>query len=169
MSRIPITVRCKSCATSYSPDLKTNRSWACPQCRCANPNLRRHYRSVADLCILGLIATGLHIAIQVRQAGFDRHAAVNTAQAAFLLVTILAVYLSPAPWNSTVARSLIWLVFSLALFGNIGVPLLRGTGINIPIVVIEGVVFAYLFWLEIQTRQCRTQGDSSDEAVFLDE
>jgi hypothetical protein len=31
------------------------------------------------------------------------------------------------------------------------------------------VVFAYLFWLEIQTRQCRTQGDSSDEAVFLDE
>ena len=52
-----IDALCGHCDKRYTPDADSRGAWVCPACSKKNPNLRRHYRSVADLCILGLIAT----------------------------------------------------------------------------------------------------------------
>ena len=75
------TMKCKNCRQVFHPDLHTKGAWLCPNCQVKNPNLRRHYRSIAGLCILGFIVTAIAAVIGFRQAGMTVGAALSTAHA----------------------------------------------------------------------------------------
>jgi hypothetical protein len=92
------TIRCKKCGVTFEPDMKARDMWPCPTCQTKNPNLNRHYRSVADLCIIGLLSALLVVVFSVRNAGLTFGGLVLAADAVLLLVTILFVYMSKTPW-----------------------------------------------------------------------
>src|SRR2546427_11225554 len=92
------TIKCKKCGVTFEPDLKTKGTWRCPSCQAKNPNLKRHYRSVADLCILGLIVTLIVVAVGYANAGLNLGVLLSAAHAVLLLVTIVFVYKAKTPW-----------------------------------------------------------------------
>lgn len=147
-------IKCKKCGFVFEPDLSTKGTWPCPSCRTKNPNLKRHYRSVADLCILGLIFTLVVVVIGFRNAGPNLGLFLSAGHAAILLVTIVFVYKSKTPWADPSAKTLIWIVFGLALLFNVVLPLVLTGTTNIPAIVIYAVVFPYLFWLNSQAGKC---------------
>jgi hypothetical protein len=154
MSDSDLAIKCKKCGGTFQPDMKTKGAWSCPNCHAKNSNLKRHYRSVADLCILGLIATVIFLLIGFNKRGLDLGVVLSTAHAILLLVTIVFVYKSKAPWKDATAKTLIWVVFCLALLFNVVVPLLTIGILNIPALVIYAIVFPYLFWLNAQASKC---------------
>jgi hypothetical protein len=142
---------CKKCRQSFEPDPRTRGKWICSHCGAKNLNFRRHYRSIGDLFILGLlISAALFYFGPPKQ--FDLFWVLLSADDALLLVTIVAIYRSKAPWASATVRSLIWTVFVIAFLGNVGVPLLKGR-LVIPAVILYALLFPYLFWLHWRSNQ----------------
>jgi len=153
-----IQVKCKRCQNIYSPNLKSNiayKAWICPNCQCKNPNLKIHYRSVADLCIFGLIAQVLLLYVGLVR---DRTGLVwifGLAYAALLLVTIIRIYKSRAPWMDKPIKIMIVVVASVATVYNIGffivvTPLMLAVTVS----GVYAILWTFLFWLWLQTRQC---------------
>ena len=139
---------------TFEPDVKTKGTWPCPSCQTKNPNLKRHYRSVADLFILGLIITLLDVAFGVKSAGLNLGVLLLAAHAILLLVTIVFVYKSKTPWADSTAKTLIWVVFGLALLSNVASRLMLAGRLNIPAIIAFAVVFSYLLWLNVQAGKC---------------
>ncbi len=148
------TIKCRKCGTVFEPDMKTTKPWQCPTCRAKNPNLKRHYRSVADLFILGLIITAIIIAVALNKVGLNLRVMLSTTHGILLLITIVAIYKSRTPWSDSLIKTLIWIVFGLALLFNVMVPLVFAGRLNIPPIVVYAVVFSYLFWLNAQATKC---------------
>jgi hypothetical protein len=148
-------IKCRKCENIFQPDLKTKGSWICPRCQEKNPNLKRHYRSVADLCMLGLIVTIIAVAVGSSRTGITPGVLLSAAHGILLLITIVFVYKASMPWVDATAKILIWLVFGLALIFNVGIPLLFAGILNVPALVIYAIVFPYLFWLHSQASKCK--------------
>jgi hypothetical protein len=152
------TIFCKKCRRSFEPDLLTRGPWICPHCRAKNANLRRHYRSIADLFILGLIASALFLYFNVSlPLKFQLTYALVAADVVLLMVTIVTIYRSKTPWASTAVRSLIWVVFGIAFLFNCVVPLIRGR-LVIPALIAYAILFPYLFWLHWRTNRSTALG-----------
>ncbi len=147
-------IKCRKCEFIFEPDVKTKGTWPCPSCQTKNPNLKRHYRSVADLCILGLIFALVVIVIGYKNAGLNLDLLLRVGQAILLLVTIVFVYKSKAPWADTSAKTLIWIVFGLAFVFNVLLPLALAGALNIPFILVYAFVFPYLFWLNSRAGKC---------------
>lgn len=157
MNDTPV-VKCKKCDNAFQPDMKTKGHWVCPSCQTKNPNLKRHYRSVADLCILGLLVTVVAVALGLGKAGMHLGLLLSAGHAVLLLVTIVLIYKSTAPWTDSTAKILIWTVFSLALVFNVVLPLALAGLLNIPAIILYALVFPYLFWLNAQAGKCTASG-----------
>ena len=149
-----VTIKCKKCGNAFQPHVKTKGPWRCPSCEAKNPNLKRHYRSVADVCILGLIATAVIVTLGFKDRGLALDVVLSAAHGVLLLVTIVTDYKSKTPWTDTVAKSLIWIVFSLAVVFNVVLLLVVAGKLNLPAIIIYAVVFPYLFWLDSQANKC---------------
>ncbi|MCG2681029.1 MAG: hypothetical protein L6455_13860 [Kiritimatiellae bacterium] len=154
MNDILPTVKCKKCGNAFQPDMKNKGPWSCPACQAKNPNLKRHYRSVADLCILGLIVTAIIVAVGFSKAGLTLGVILSAGHAILLLVTIIFVYKSRTPWTDATAKALIWTVFGLALVFNVVFPLIFAGTLHIPFIIVYALVFPYLFWLHSQAGKC---------------
>jgi len=148
------TIKCKKCAEPFQPDMKSKKIWLCPNCQTKNPNLKRHYRSVADLCILGLIFTAIVIAVGFARTGIHLGTILSVAHAALLLVTIIFVYKSKTPWTDFTAKTLLWVVFGVALLFNVVIPLIVAGALNIPAMIIYALIISYLFWLNSLANKC---------------
>ncbi len=147
-------IRCKKCGATFEPDVMCHKVWMCPSCHAKNPNLKRHYRSVADVCILGFVATVVFLIFSVKERGIDVGIVLSSAHAVLLLVTIIWVYKSNASWKDAVAKTLIWTVFVLTLSFNAVIFLLFAGWLSIPILLVYAIVFSYLFWLQRQANKC---------------
>ncbi len=119
-------------------------------------NLRRHYHSIADLFILGLLFTGATLFFG-RPKPFSTVWVLIVADSALLLITIVAIYMAKTPWASVTVRTLIWVAFLVAFFFNVIAPLLSGQ-LLIPAVVIYALLFPYLFWLEWRAHRANADG-----------
>ena len=154
MSEANPTIKCRKCGMTFAPDVKTIEAWHCPNCNAKNPNLKRHYRSVADLFILGLIIELIVIAIVFINSGLTLGMVLTVLHAVLLFVTIVIIYKSKTPWADNAAKTLIWIVFGLAFFFNVVVPFIFARKLNIPFIIVYVIIFSYLFWLNAQARKC---------------
>lgn len=151
---MPPTINCKKCGNTFQPDMKTRGTWPCPSCRAKNPNLKRHYRSVADLCILGLVVTIIFVAVALSNAGPNLGVILSVGHAVLLLIAIVFVYKSKSPWADGTVKTLIWTVFGLALLFNVVIPFAFGGTLIVPAIIVYAFVFPYLFWLNAQANKC---------------
>jgi hypothetical protein len=149
-----IRIKCRKCGGTFAPDLRIKGCWPCPTCPEKNPNLKRHYRSVADLCILGLIFGGVWVFVGFNKRGLDLGIVLTAADMILLLVTIIFIYKSRSPWTDVPAKTLIWVVFGFALLSNVGTAATFGRKLSIGVLAIYAVVFSYLFWLNAQASKC---------------
>lgn len=154
MSNSNPTIKCKKCGAIFQPDVKTRGAWICGSCRRKNPNLKRHYRSVGDLCVLGFVVTVIFLLVGLTKRGLDLAVFLSVADAVLLLVTIVVIYRSATPWADTTVKVLIWVVFGLAFGFNVAVPLLLSGVLNIIALAIYAMIFSYLFWLNAQAARC---------------
>jgi hypothetical protein len=152
-------MRCKQCGTVFPPNPKTTGSWVCATCQTKNPNLKRHYRSVADLCILGLVFALIFLAIRISQSQFGLSDVFIAADAVLLLAAIVVIYRAQTPWIDRTVHRLIWIVFGVAFGANVLFPLLVSGRVNFPPAVVYVTVFSYLFWLSavVQTLSIRNK------------
>lgn len=157
MSDTP-AIKCKKCGHIFQPDMKTRKPWDCPSCHKKNPNLKRHYRSVADLFILGFIITAITIGMGINKEGLSLGYLLAAGHSGLLLVTIVFIIKSKTPWTDRVAKALIWTVFGLAIIFNLVLPLLLDGALNIPAIVVYGLVILYLVWLNLQAAKCTVSG-----------
>ena len=153
MSDTP-TIRCKKCANTFQPDMKTRGPWVCPSCQTENPNLKRHYRTIAHLFILGLIFAVIVAADGFSRAGLNLGVFLSTGSAVLFLVTVVFIYKSKAPWTDTPVKALIWTVFGLSFVFMIVLPLVLSGKLDIPAIIVYAVLFPYLFWLNSQSHKC---------------
>lgn len=156
------TIRCKKCGTVFPPDLKTKGVWVCPSCQGKNPNLRRHYRSVADVGILGLFFAVIAIMVGISGNGPGLGTVLQTADSILLLAMIIAVYRSASPWTNRTAKNLIWIVFGIAALDRLVTLLVLQSSPVIPALLVYLIVFPYLFWLNAQANKCSPDADSSN-------
>jgi len=154
MSLANPAISCKKCGTIFEPDMKSKANWPCPSCQTKNPNLKRHYRAVADLCIIGLVIALILIVVGVKEAGLNLLVLLWAADAVLLIVTTVFVYKSEAPWADNRVKNLIWVVFGVAFLSNVVVPLILLGRLNIVAIMIYVVVFSFLFWLNAQAGKC---------------
>jgi len=159
MGQASPTIKCRKCGATFEPDMKSKEKWSCPSCQTKNPNLKRHYRSVADLCILGLVLGLIIVAVRIKDAGLNVPVLLFFADSALLLLTIVAVYRSRAPWADSRVKLLIWITFGVALLGNVVVPLILSGRLNLIAVILYTVIFAYLLWLNAQAAKCTPSAD----------
>jgi hypothetical protein len=96
--------------------------------------------------ILGLLVTGIAIAVFFTRDGLTVGVTFLCAHAALLLVAIIIIYRSAAPWKDPVANWLMWTVFSLAFLMNVVLPFILCRRVG-PVLVYV-LIFAYLFWLK---------------------
>jgi hypothetical protein len=115
MSGTSILINCKKCGESFAPDFKTRGDWICPNCQCKNPNLKRHYRSVADLYILWFVFSAIVLFVYINSTGFDFAAIVRIPFLILLLITIITIYKSKSPWTDKTAKILIWSSFGVSV------------------------------------------------------
>jgi hypothetical protein len=141
--------------------MKIKGVWLCPACQEKNPNLKRHYRSVADLCILGFIISAIIIAVGFATTGFHFGMILSIGHTILLLVTIVFVYKSKTPWTDAVVKTLLWIVFGIALLFNVVIPLALAGKLNVPALIIYALVFSYLFWLSSQANKCTAPNEES--------
>ena len=152
-------IRCRKCECIFSPEMK-KRTWACPACQTKNPNLKRHYRYLADLCILGFIISTSMITIN-----FGKIQNFITAQSAahslLFLIAIVLIYKSKAPWIDSVAKTLRWTVFGFVLYLSV-VFLLASPEILTHVIIVVSLMLLYLFWLNSQTIKCTVPEESEN-------
>jgi hypothetical protein len=150
-----IQVKCKLCQTIYAPDLKLSKAWTCPKCKGKNPNLKRHYRSVADVCILSLIGQSLLLYAGSVHGRLGFFWILGLVQLVLLLLTIIFTYSSAAPWMDGFVKIMIVVVFGLAAVFNIGFLLVKTPGpFALSIAGVYSLIWIFLFWLWIQTKKC---------------
>lgn len=154
MNGINPVIKCKKCGNVFEPDMKTRGVWKCPLCLAQNPNLKRHYRSVADLFILGLIFTGSAIAVGFAAVGLSLGVILLSLHSLLLLTGILCVYRSATPWTDRTVKTLIWVVFGLAALINLVLPLVLYGRLNTISLAIYAIIFPYLFWLHAPAGKC---------------
>ena len=150
------SIRCKNCLAAFSPALKASakEGWQCPHCQTKNPQLKRLYRSFADLCIMGLIVTCLIVLYGISNDGVTLGSVISIGHGVLLLVTTIVVYSSVAPWQDRVAKTLIWATLTLACLFNVVILCVSNGLLVIPAVVLYSLVFGYLVWLTIMTKKC---------------
>lgn len=153
-------IRCKHCLVEFQPDMKTRLAWKCPACGKKNPNLKRHYRSLADLCILGVLFGGVALAALFNQPDQMLAKTFLGAHIGLLLTAVIFVYKSKAAWVDSTAKYLVWFVYALAFTLNVVLPLVFGNPATVVLVPIYAIIFTYLVWLERQAWRC------SAEATF---
>lgn len=151
MSPSAVSIRCRKCRRCFQPDLGSRGLWVCPYCRGKNPNLKRHYRAIADLFFLGLAVVVTVVIVNRKQFG-PVGWAVESVQGLLLLVSIVAIYRSTASWADLFVNVLIWIVFSCALLGNVVLPLLLRGQVSVPFLILYALLFPYLFWLNWQAK-----------------
>jgi hypothetical protein len=149
-----IRVRCRSCQKTYAPGLRSNKSWICPNCQSVNPNLKRHYRSVADVCILGFIAGVLLLYAGLVQGRTGLVWILLLVDAQLLLVTTILTYMSRAPWADKSVKVMIVVVFGIAAVVNIGFFGAISWMIGLLAAGLYAIIWAFLLWLWIQTKRC---------------
>jgi hypothetical protein len=160
------SVKCKHCLHVFRPNLKTSGHWTCPRCGANNPNLRRHYRSVADLFILGLIVTMAAVLLgSTERLELTAGVLVSIAWSVLLLFAIIKIYSARSPWRSMVVKTLIWVVFGarFALYGLEVILVQRPMPWIMGPLVVFVVVFSYLFWLAFATRRALAVSRSDQE------
>lgn len=162
MNAPSITVACRKCRQVFAPDFKSRKIWRCTHCNSKNPNLRRHYRSVADLMILGLCVSALVIGILLTRRGITFGTLLVGADSALLLFTIILIYRSRAPWRDLRVNVLIWVVFGIAFVCNILIPLIFSGHVG-PAAGIYILIFSYLFWLKRAATKLQVTGHSVSE------
>ena len=165
MSPANPAVKCKKCGVIFEPDMKSKGKWPCPSCQTKNPNLKRHYRAVADLCIIGLAIMLILAVVRIEDAGLDVLVLLWAADAVLLVVTIVLVYKSKAPWADNRVKTLIWVVFGVALLCNVVLPLILLGRLNIPAIIIYAVVFPFLLWLNAQAGKCAVSEPPNSSAA----
>jgi DNA-directed RNA polymerase subunit RPC12/RpoP len=159
MNDAEVSIKCKKCNETFQPDIKTRGDWVCPNCKSKNPNMKRHYRSVADLYILWLVVSAIVMFVHLKTSGFDLGIVFTLPFLTLLLVAIIFVYKSKTPWTDNAAKILIWLVFGISLgFKLIQVAeMLLAGNFNIPFMISFGIIyvaiFSYLFWLHSLTKK----------------
>jgi FtsH-binding integral membrane protein len=132
------TIFCQKCRQSFEPDARIRGPWICPQCGAKNPNLRRHYRSIADLFILGLFLASAGFYFGSRE--FNLYWILVAADCVLLLLATIAIFRSKTPWANPTVRILIWAAFVIAFLFNVVAPLFRGR-LVIAAVVLYALVF----------------------------
>ncbi len=147
-----IKVRCRRCREMFRPDLKTTKSWRCPSCDAGNPNLRRHFQSLADVCVIGVLAKMIFIAIECegKQHGVGVEIAISAAQCVFIGVLSMYIYKSIKPW---VERRVVVLVSVLVwslLFRSVIIALMSHSLNGISSVVGCALACSYWQWLKFQ-------------------
>jgi hypothetical protein len=144
-------ILCRTCRAPFDADPATRGAWQCPNCHAKNPNLRRHYRGIGNLCILALVV----LAISAALGGFSLELSVGLVligvEALLLLLANVMFFKLKTAWPSATARRLIWALFVSAFLLSVGVPLSGGL-ICIPAIAVYAIVFPYLFWLHLQTK-----------------
>ena len=167
MKEIP-SIRCKKCDEVFKPDLETRGAWRCPECSKKNPNLRRHYRSVADLFILSLIVISIMVIYGVMKNGVSFGMIALGCYAILMLATIISLYKSPNPWTNNAAVIMVWTVFGITFAMNFLIPsfltacwactaLVNGNPVMIefnPVFIVYPIMLIYLLWLQIQAINC---------------
>ena len=159
MSDTPILINCKKCGESFAPDFKTRGDWICPKCQYKNPNLKRHFRSVADLYILWFLFSAIVLLAHISSAGFDFGIIVRIPFVILLFITVITIYKSKSPWTDKIAKVLIWSCFGVSVaFKAIQiVQLLLADKFNVLFLLGFGIVhvaiFSYLFWLHCQAKK----------------
>ncbi len=153
------TIACKNCHQSFTPDMKTRHEWVCPHCQAKNPNLKRHYRSVADLYILWLIFSFIAVTIRFHSDGLNFIVLFSLVFMVLLATAIVIVYKSKTPWADSRVQIIIWLAFGvsllfrlLAILGMLISHQLNTAyliGFSIPYTAI----FLYLLWLQFQSNK----------------
>jgi hypothetical protein len=130
--------------------------------------LRRHYRLIVDLFLLGLIITGIALAFEVRngQVAWGHAVLVWGVLGLLPLVTIAAILRSRAPWADTLPRVLLWSVLGLGFLSDVVVPLLMpGFRRNVTplfLAALYALPFSYLFWLEQKAKKlCGPDGSAT--------
>ena len=151
MNAVSTWIRCRKCPTKFQPDLKSSRLWQCPHCEATIPNLKRHWRSVADVCILGLIFTSLFAVPHIRAHGIDLAGFWFIVHCVLLLLVIFLIYRAEAPWTHTAAKVLAWIVFIKVTVSNALIPLIQGQVFAIPLLIVYFIVIVFLLWLSMQT------------------
>jgi hypothetical protein len=159
MDNSPVLVRCRKCGRTYAPDLRSSGRWICPHCRAKNPNLKRHYRSIAQLFMLNLLFAVLALFLRRNRASPIVFEVVVGAVALFFFVAILAIYRARAPWASHLVKAMVRSIFALALLANL-VAVVRGFASGridpgtIGGTIVLVAIIAYIVWLERQARKC---------------
>ena len=156
-----VKVRCRKCKDAFHPDMKTKGPWTCPECGKKNTNLRRQYRSIADYFILlcfGVIVVGLAAKYGEGSVGdvpaMDAKFLMTSAIMLALLVSaIVKIYTTNAPWLSKSVNILIATVFSGAFILNILLPLVLFGMVNLPYLIVYGVIFLFVCFIYIRARQ----------------
>ncbi len=168
MAKTVVSIKCRKCRQTFQPDVRTRGLWFCPNCRAKNPNLKRHYRAIADLFIIGLVGTAVFIFLRRNQLGLGL-GIVFATNVLLLVVASVAIYMSKAPWADPIAKLLIWIVFGLAFVSNVILPLLLAGRLNIVFVVLYALIFPYLFWLNSQANKCADWGSLHTAELGLPE
>jgi len=153
-TRKEVSVRCGKCKNIFTPDLKTNRPWICPMCNTKNPNLKRHYRSVANVCILGLIFEVLLIVAVFRNSELSIGFFLGILQCMLLISVITFIYSSKMPWMDPTLKAIIWLFFGITGLSNIIFLRMVFPPIALSALIAYLIVFLYLAWLAIKTHKC---------------
>ena len=164
VNEVNILVRCKKCYGRFTPDIKTRKPWICSNCGKKNPNLKRHYRSVADVFILGLISTvifwWISLDLNANKMLVDVIMFSRAMHVVLLLLGIISLYRSKTPWAEPRIKFLIWLIFGSAFLFNVAFPLFRNGQLNILYIVVLIPVYIYLTWLQYQASKCSLRNES---------
>ncbi|HXY37267.1 MAG TPA: hypothetical protein VEI07_23770 [Planctomycetaceae bacterium] len=150
-------VSCQKCCQGFEPDPITRGHWVCPHCGKKNANLRRHYRAIADLCVIGLILSCAGFFFARGQFEFNLASVLLGPYCLLLLTTIIAIYRSQAPWASATIWCLVWAVFIVAFSFNVALQLARGR-ISVVALCIYALLFPYFFWLQWRASRAVASG-----------
>lgn len=86
--------------------------------------------------------------------GLSKKVILPAAQAFLMLIAVVSVYASRAPWSNNTAKAFVWSVLVLPVIVNVVVPLFIEGEIRSEVVILCGLVFALLFWLNSAAKKC---------------
>jgi hypothetical protein len=147
MKKLQMTVICNRCRHPFRPDMHTKGPWLCPNCQAPNPNLRRHFRAIGGLCILGFLTTLTVLFICLRESCSTFQLALGAGLALLFLITVFVVYKTQTPWANPTVRNMLWTVFGLAFLLTVVAPLTLMKRLNLAPLLLHVVVFPYFFWV----------------------
>lgn len=154
MKKQPSAIMCKACKQVFQPQQKGRLPWPCPSCGAKNPNLKRHYRSVAYLFMFGIFLNLLVVVFAFKRVPLNWAGLLMAIQVTMFLAAIIRIYSSPAPWGDVAAKALVWTSLTFTASVNLMLPIVLAGRIPIPHMVVYSVVFAYLIWLQWASSKC---------------